>query len=224
MKLMIKYLFISLLISSVQAVDFNVHEIPVPKFFKVQVVADHMNMNGIDMGVLQFQTKESFSAIESFYKSEVGEIKVSALDTMRVVSWLDDDKLFSVQVNYDDFNRVNHGFITVSNMPQFMNKQVELGKDFPLPSRSTVINDIKAQDLNKNSRTLWINNNSTVKNNIAFYKSHYQREGWRLDHEMIKPDGNSGVLMMSLGANELNLVANINEAMTTDINIVIVEK
>jgi len=221
------FIFLSILLFAVNLnanqIDISQDKLPVPDFVKAQVVSDGMNMNGMDMGIIQFQTDKKFAELEKYYRDEVGEIKIGEFEEWKIISWMKKKKLYTVQATYDEMQRKLHGFIAVSNLPSVVNdnKKIDVGRGFPSLGGSEFLNDIKANDLNKKSRTIWLTNRSSVANNIKFYQSQYQNKGWELQQINIDKSGDQGALLMRKGASEFNLTATKTPLMK-DVNVVAV--
>jgi len=203
--------------------DIHTNKLLIPDFVKAQVVSDNMEMNGMDLGIMQFYTDRKFADLVSFYRQEVGDIKVSEFAHWKIISWIDNKKLNTVQATYDELQNKTHGFIALSNLPAILKNKIILGKGFPSLKSSEIINDINATDLNKKSRTIWLSNGSTLANNIAFYKKQFRSKGWIV--ERISQSADQGAMMMRKGANEFNLTVT-KDAILNDTNViaVIVEK
>lgn len=205
---------------TVMAKTIDVDKLLVPDFAQAQVVSDGMNFNGVDMVIIQFKTDHLFEDIEEYYRSKVDEIKVSTLGHWKVISWLKNKKLNTVQVTFDPLLKVHHGYIALSNLPVALENKVQLGQGFPALRKSTFQNDIKAVDLNKESRTIWLTNRASVFDNITFYKNHYRKHGWKIQQETFNRQKTSAALLLSKQGNEINLTANRINKLT---NIVAVE-
>lgn len=208
-------------------IEINGVDIPIAKNMQIQVVADELSFNTLQMGIVQFKTNNSPSSIVKFYK-RAKEIKIAEFDYWEVISWLDDEQLVTVQITYDEMQNLTHGFIGVSDLPTKIksnkSRSVNIGKGFPSLSNSEFINDIKATDLNKISRTIWLSNNRSVLDNLKFYQRHYKSKGWSLDYIDNNPK-KSGGLLMRKGADELNLTAQIDLSTgKTQVITVLVEK
>ena len=187
------------------ATEINLMDFPVPKFVKIQVVSDSMNMNGVTIGTFQFYTEREFSDLEKYYRKEIGDIKLSSYENWKIISWIENKKLSTVQASYDKLKNVWHGFMSISNLPAVYKDKIALGNGFPSLSGSEFINDITAQDLGKDSRTIWLTNGNSVSQNISFYKKHYINRGWILEHSFAKNQSGEGALLMRKGSGQLNL-------------------
>lgn len=212
-----------LVLGKANAKDIDISQLLIPDFVKAQVVSDGMNMNGMDVVIIQFYTLEPFKRIEQFYRKEIKEIKVSELAQWKIISWMENNKLNTVQVAYNELEKAHHGFIALSNLPEMLNRKVELGKGFPSLSKSIFQNDIKAVDLNKTSRTIWLTNSASVVDNINFYKHFYSKKGWIVQQVSIDPSKNSGAMMLGKEGNEINLTVNRINA-KSNVVAIIVEK
>lgn len=203
------------------AEDINSGMLLVPDFVDAQIVSDNMNMNGMELGIVQFKTNRPYSDIYKFYKSEIGNIKESKFESWKIISWIDDKKLIAVQVTVDKLSKTTHGYVSVSDLPAILKKDIKLGKGFPALGKSTIINDITATDLNKKSRTIWLTNHSSVQNNINYYIKHYESNGWTIEQRSIDESGRKSGLMMRKDGNKLNLTAN-KDPLLNDTNVIAV--
>ena len=209
--------------------EVDITKLLIPDFAQAQIVSDNMNVNGVNMGVIQFATDKSVEDVEEFYRNEIGEIKASEFEQWKIISWIKRKYLYTVQMTKDDNLDKVHGYISVSPLPYLVKKNklknIELGRGFPKIAGSSVVNDIKAVDLNKHSRTLWITNKSSVESNLKFYKTHYLKKGWLLEHKTYDATRKVGALLMRKGSDEANLVfSNDSLLKVTNVNAVIVEK
>ncbi|PIP79926.1 MAG: hypothetical protein COW84_08015 [Gammaproteobacteria bacterium CG22_combo_CG10-13_8_21_14_all_40_8] len=223
----ITLMFLLLSMQMVCADSIDINKLIVPAFVKAQIVSDSMNMNGMEMGIIQFQTNRSFSDLLKYYQDEIGEVKVGEFENWKVISWIKNQKLNTVQVTYDKLKKITHGFIAVSDLPELVKNKVkvDLGHGFPTLKDSVFINDINATDLNKKSRTIWLSNHSSIKSNLDFYTQQYQHTGWILEQKSMGPHSDNGALMMRKGADELNLSLTQNSiTKETYLFAVIVEK
>lgn len=214
-------IMVLLVFGSANAKEIDISKLLIPDFVKAQVVSDGMNMNGMDVVIIQFYTLEPFKKIEQFYRKKIKEIKVSELAEWKIISWMDNKKLNTVQVAYNELEKAHHGFIALSNLPGIINKKVELGKGFPSIAKSTFQNDIKATDLNKISRTIWLINSASVVDNINFYKNYYLKSGWTVQQVSVDVGKSSGAMMLGKRGDEVNLTVSRAEGKSHVVAIVV---
>jgi hypothetical protein len=212
-----------LLAGRCDAKEIEVGQLLVPNFAKAQIVSDGMNVNGVDVVIIQFYTKESFQKIEQYYRKVIKDIKISQISEWKIISWISDKKLNTVQVTYNELEDAHHGFIALSNLPSAVKRTPSIGEGFPALRNSHFQNDIKATDLNKKSRTIILTNKSSVKDNINFYKNHYVNKGWNIKQVFYANDSKSASLMMDKRGDEVNLTVNRN-AGKSDVVAVVVRK
>lgn len=187
------------------------------KFMRVTIVANAMVYNGLPMRAYEFTASKGVDKVEAFYTRLWGkELKKSQAGQWTVLSHFDGTYLFSVQVEEDDMQRAV-GLLSVSE-PGAVSAKFKLGEGFPMPPSSTVVNDISAQDLGKNSRTLVLVNDRSMSSNRRFYRRHYEQRGWvelmPSDPKAKKVGGrrsssggpdSTNALLMSKGGDELNM-------------------
>lgn len=223
MKGFIRHIIILLVLCSTisYAKNITISQLLVPDFVKAQVVTDNMNMNGTDMIIIQFYTLESFEKIESFYRKSVKEIKISEVGEWKIISWMDKKKLNTVQVAYNPLEKAHHGFIAISNLPIALKENIVLGKKFPSLKNSVFQNDIKANDLNKKSRTIWLTNKNSVKDNINFYKNYYVKQGWKVEQVSFDSTNGNAAMMLGKQGDEVNLTVSRAEGKSNVVAVVV---
>ncbi|HTT07933.1 MAG TPA: hypothetical protein VMH34_04000 [Gammaproteobacteria bacterium] len=171
-------------------------EFPPPPQAKVEWVAEDMVMNGIAMRVRRFESPASVEQVLGFYKQrwqdgekgELGYAETDALEPWQLLSRVERGRLLTVQVQPTASG--SWGYLGLSDLPQFKGAP-RLGEGFPKLSGSRVLNDIVSNDPGKRGRSLLIANSLSIGINAAYYRDHYENEGW---HKVMDEIGGRGAL------------------------------
>jgi len=189
-------------------------EFSVPKESRLTVVSENMKFNGVDMRswelnshkgpeyILKHYRKAWTKPSKSSAKGAPGYIE-NELDGWVILSRVEGDYLLTVQVDNKNKKKGN-ALLGISNLPGHEGKIV-LGKGFPMPGGSKVINDIYSTDIGKKSRLLVIQSSQPLMKNYNFYRRKYLSKGWI---ELSKPNekkNNMIALVLVKGTDELNI-------------------
>ena len=163
--------------SSVWGTDYP--EFPTADFMDVTVAAGNIDYNGVPMRIFRFRTGESVESVEQFYNSEwKGSIAREDVRRWKVLSHRKGDFLLTVQIRTGE-TLVTHG--TLSAAPVFSDSLEpggDLGEGVNTMPGARVINDIRAVDGGKSSRTLVLAHPDSVRRTADYYQSLYEGQGW----------------------------------------------
>lgn len=184
-------------------------DFPAADFMQLALVAEDMQFNGVPMRLIEFRTGASREQVIGFYRTKWGErLAESKLGEADILSHRHGDYLLTVQINP---GRGLETIGTLSVAPLFDNKvrsRPALGKGFPMPPGTTVVNDIIAIDGPKKSRTLLLRTTKSLRQTYDFYSRRFEQEGWKtLAPEAGKqstPHNDMGLILNRKG-NELNI-------------------
>lgn len=170
-------LLVTLLPLRVSALQFP--EFPAADDMRLTIVSEELEINGIPMQLLEFQSDQGVERLKSFYQSEwKGRVAVAETERFIVLSHREGDFLQAVQIDRKS-ELGSTGILSTSlAFDESGLAPEELGEGFPMFSRSKVINDIKAVDGSKHSRTLVIESPDSVYRNYDFYHHRFGQEGW----------------------------------------------
>lgn len=163
-------------------------DFPAADFMQLTLVAEDMQFNGMPMRLIEFRTGMSRDRVIQFYRSEWrGELAEARMGESAILSHRDGNYLLTVQINPErDLETVG----TLSVAPLFDSKKntpSALGKGFPMPPGTVVVNDIVATDGPKKSRTLLLTTTKNLRQTYDFYNRRLQQEGWK----RLSPAGSS---------------------------------
>ncbi|GGZ98335.1 hypothetical protein GCM10008090_03460 [Arenicella chitinivorans] len=188
-------------------------EFPYSKNMDVVIVADNMDFNGLEMRAYQFKSKDDEEDIVAFYESEWGDEMTNVLfGDWRILSHREGDYLMTVQIEQNTM-AVTHGTLGITPMFRLVDAgsahikklQSGIGKDFPTPPKSKILNDIKSDDGGIVTRTLLFENAQSVRQNLRFYLRSMQSDGWQVLGGTPENIKDVNVLAMNKGGRKLNL-------------------
>lgn len=175
-------------------------------------VAPNIAYNGLPMQIRQFESKESPKAILDYYRREWRAVRDKPgnveypLDGWQVIAALRGRCFYTVQVKPSG-KEGSTGLLGMSRLPD-PSQVREVGKNFPMMSGSTVINDIDHFDPGKRGRTILFTNEFSPEANAGFYRRVMSSDGWRIVADQALPvGGNRTAYVMTLkrGAAETSM-------------------
>ncbi|MFP6682038.1 MAG: hypothetical protein VCB07_07570 [Gammaproteobacteria bacterium] len=201
-------------------------EIPLPDDARVSHLAQSMRVNGNDVMVRTFETKESTADVVNFYRDEWGEERnsepgftvMNLREPWILITRIEDGYLMTVQVR-PTANEGTEGMLGFSKLPE-RRRPPKLGEGFPTMGKSQVLNEIMSKDPGQSGRTMWLKNNHDLHTNVAFYKDRYGNNGWAFDMDR-SFGGIMHVLAFRKGRKRVNLV--LSESKKEGIQIVVNE-
>jgi len=207
------FTLLSLLTLSVLAADRLTF--PIPKYFKLHVIADDLNFNGASMSMTGFETNKKAEEIFEFYHEEWdGKIKTSHFGDWIIYSHLNKGLLFTVQFKQKGQLQIS-GILALSNLPGIQPKDfAHLGKGFPMQRDTKVANDIKADDGGRISRTLLLINDHSLQSNLKFYQTTLIKQGWTMQFKEETVTGSSTAMLLAKDNSTLNIMMTYSDGET----------
>lgn len=156
---------------------------PAPPGCSVGRVGDTMKFNGVPMEVRQIDCDGGLEAILDFYRDrwpkgtekEPGYVVNTDMEPWTLLTRAEDKWLMTVQVTANGQRSTGYLSLTRLIEPEDL---PELGKGFPMPHDSRVVNDVETTDPGKKGRTLMISNDLGLDSNVIFYRNWYKDRGW----------------------------------------------
>lgn len=188
-------------------------EFPFSKSMDVVIVANDMDYNGLEMRAYQFKSKDDEADIVAYYESEWGDEMTNVLfGDWRILSHREGDYLMTVQIEQNTM-AMTHGTLGITPMFRLVDAgsshvrklQAGIGKDFPTPPKSKILNDIKTDDAGMVTRTLMFENAQSVRQNLKFYLRNMQSDGWQVLGGIPEDISDLKTLAMNKGGRKLNL-------------------
>jgi hypothetical protein len=187
---------------------------PAPDDAIVTSVGDNMELNGVALSAWELRTADEPERVLEFYRRlwakggpDGGKAYVeNKLGVWTIITHMEGGNLYTVQVQADEAGKGAVALLGISNLPRRADAAGRnLAEDFPKPAGSTVQNDLTAQDQGVRSRTILLQNASSVKQNINFYINYFQRNGWAIEQGARIVDGDVGVVIASRDGNRWQL-------------------
>lgn len=201
-------------------------EFPVPKNERVIIVGNNMSVNGQTMKIMEMTSQRNVTDIIEFYKTKwetpvkkgaPGYI-ITEANPYLIVSRPEKKFLMTVQVKKNG-RKGSYSLLAMSKIPN-KNAVIILGKGFPKMNTTSVLSDIKSEDINQKGRTLLLENSFSVKSNVNFYRDYYLKRGWVDVTQGKVSSANMAVMIMNKNTDELNLTFNQTKNKT---QVVVVE-
>jgi len=210
---------------------------------RVNVVGENLKYNGAWMNAYEMTSPKSVKELIGFYQREWGgRVTVTPLvgpaaiitqeglktnekrEEWQILAHREGDFLITIQLGENPAEAGSLGYVGI--MESFDAAKGPYKTSFPMPSRSSLISEIFANDLGRNSRTVTLFNYASIDHNINFYRNYYLRRGWMELGTEVRDravSADAGALLMSKGSSEMNLMVG-REGLRSLVSVVIVEK
>lgn len=200
-----------LMVCAATPVHAKTPEIPLPDDARVARLGQSMRVNGNDVIVRTFETKESTPDVVNFYRDEWGEERNSEpgftvtnfKEPWILITRIEDGYLMTVQVR-PTANEGTEGLLGLSKLPE-RRRPPKLGEGFPTMGDSQVLNEVVSKDPGQSGRTMWLKNDHDLRTNVDFYRDQYSNAGWAFDIDR-SIGGIMHVLALRKGRKRVNLV------------------
>ncbi len=203
------FFLLTLLLCGKSLAAQNWPNVEFPKNATVEIVADNMNFNGIPMrtwAVTDQQTSPMLTA--AFFRQQ----------------WKDSSIKFDEQKFGNDFiiNSLQPPYLLTARIkPQLKGVLVYVGISkneavtananslaFPTLASSTVLSDIRSQDLFKRGRTLLLRSGSDIGSAYRYYYNYFVGQGWTVSGDILDVTAGKGALMLSSGSSTVDITFN----------------
>lgn len=202
-------------------------DVDFPEQSQVTIVADDMVFNGVAMKTWSFTSWQPPAKVLSFYRAlwkdgQAGkpgyiEYEVGEWD---VISHLQGDFQITVQLNKEE-NNTTMGLVGISRLLK-LDRAPVLARSFPRIGNMQIINEIKAVDQEKKSRTIVAVTDASVASSLKYLRSEFRRKGWEEETAFAQYSGEPAfALMFRRRSAELN-ISLVRDADTTGIVAVFV--
>lgn len=192
----------------------NWPDFPVPADAEKVVVADSMVFNGVPMKMWEIKALLAPHALKDFYisvwrgspkglKSSAPGHQIMETDNMIVISRAENNYLFTVQI--DKQAKASRAYLAISSIKKNDKDEYVVGEGFPVLTGTRIVNDIKAVDIGKVSRTIVAVSDSPLPAVVGFYRSTLVKNGWVETTKAILIDSRGGALIFTKGGKEMNI-------------------
>lgn len=193
-------------------------DFPAPPKASVEWVGKNMQLNGIRSDIRAFHSKKSLEKIADFYRKEwqepvdggdkdeqlPGYTETGAMAPWYLLTRIEDGYLMTVQIQEADRGG-SWGYLAISPLPD-KDLQIEPGKNIPKMRGSSVLSELKTEDLGQKGRTLIVSNEHSIASNVSFYRNHYQGKGWSTDIDREVSRGKMHTLVFKSRRKRINIM------------------
>jgi hypothetical protein len=181
-------LWIALTLFAMPAVNAaKMPEIPMPEDARVTRMGESMRVNGNDVIIRTFTSKESAQDVVDFYREEWGESRNAepgyTINNLKkpwtLISRIENEYLITVQVRADS-DDASFATVAISRLSD-RSRAPKLGEGFPTMGGSDVLNEVVSKDLGQSGRTMMLGNKHDMATNVDFYREQYGAGGWAFD-------------------------------------------
>lgn len=183
-----------------------------PESATVEVVADNMQMNGYPMKTWVMKNKSSQQLTAAYFRKQ----------------WKRQSQLFHEQMFEGDYivNSLQPPYLLTARISQSVDgviayigvteeadeSRVKMGSKFPLPNGANVLSDIASNDVYKSGRVLVVSTSRSLSASYHFYRNHYLNRGWLEDSSLLDVSAGKAALILTKGANIVNLSFDTNNS------------
>ncbi|MCE7518342.1 hypothetical protein [Vreelandella titanicae] len=215
-------MFVSGGVTTAQATSFP--DIRLPDSLSVEVVADEMQIGGLNTRVFAFTTNDSPDDLANYFNRQWREVARVEAEPWDILSRREGGFLITIQ-SRTDVGPQTQGFIAISDMFDALDEERRAPNvDLPMLSGTEVVQDVHSEDAGRQSRTLVLKSSRSVIENLDYYRNHFRQSGYEpISQGALSRGDGAGVMILNRGNEELNLVATQSEVGTV-VTIVKVKK
>ncbi|MEL0656888.1 hypothetical protein V6257_17840 [Pseudoalteromonas issachenkonii] len=192
----------------------------------IQIVSDGMIVDGIKMQAWDFKSKRNLEFNLNFFKNEWKDKSEKYThvqhDGWDIVNAVIDDVIYTAKLKSAGKN-LSYGFVATSSeldgQLSSLNRKI---KDFPQPSSTQLLREIKSIDGSKKSSTMILTNKMSVIKNLDFYSNYFKKFNWTINKSMFSKNKKKGAFLASNGPSNVSITFDI-QADTTFITAVRVD-
>ena len=183
-------------------------DVPVPEGVSVTQVSEDMVFNGVPMKIFSFEYLPGRQKLLDFYRNSWREEEVEFKEHEQgqwVILSAPHDK-FYVTVQVSQLGNTGYAQIGISNWSAVSKKSPDPGTGFPRLPDSLVVNDIRASDSGRRSRTLLVENGHSIASNYRYYMGHFQRQHWNLVRSNLDVKKGAAAITVARDDREMEIV------------------
>jgi hypothetical protein len=195
--------------------------LPVPPDTRLSIVADEMVVNGLPMRAYDIRSAMDVRNVADFYAHAWGDdVAESDMPPWLLLSHHKGDYLVTIHLRPHEEGG-SGGFVGITRV---LASSLRIHRPrFSKPPGSALVNHIESVDRGRQSRTVLLQNDASVAQNIDWYRQHYEREGWQVvgESEALPSAPDSGALLMNRRGGELNLAVTRSQGLSQVVIVVI---
>lgn len=190
-------------------------EMPFPENSSLVIVSENMIFNGLPMKTWELKALMSPKELLRFYENVWAEPAektsqdipghlTKRIPNYTVISRAENKFLLTVQIE-DKKSSSSNAYLSISKILDGSKKNYVIGNGFPAPAGTVFINDIKALDGNKKSRTIIAASDDPLQSIARFYQSTMRKSGWVELTRHITMTKKGGAMTFQRNKEELNI-------------------
>ena len=179
-----------------------------PPKLQLTPVGDEMTVNGLRMQVAYFQADQSLQTLSDEFRHRLGSGRQQQASGWVVLSWRDESRLLSIQLRAHG-SVGTQGLIAISDVFEAMRRRRPQPRpEFPLPSGTSLIQVLQANDLGAKSHTVILQSEHSPRDALNFYRSHFRRRGYEpVTHASLGHVRQGGAMVLGRGGELINVAA-----------------
>jgi|GEM_PF-1248928 len=192
----IHYLVMCFALSVVNCVhaEPKVNDLWFPNFVDAKIVSNEMVVNGVTMQIWEIRSKKTVEELSKYYQNlwsaEPGFLHYP-VNNWQVTGFIQGRWFVSLQLLNKQLD--SFGYLTISTYPE-RNLNDQKNPAFILPSGSTLMTNIYAEDGPHKSRTITFRNKQSFESNVDFFRRYFVTKGWAEDEVPATTSSNKTLL------------------------------
>lgn len=184
-------------------------DVPLPDNARVRMISDGMQMNSLHTRIFEVDFDLPPAAVvEHFHAIWQKEMVLRRLGQQVFVSHRENDWLIAIQLERTA-DSTTRGLVSITDIFDAMDTgRTQAGLPYPMPEGSQVLQQLQAEDVGRHSETLILTNTESVHQNLEYYRSWAQEQGYApVTRGALIQGMSGGAMILNRGAEQLNLAA-----------------
>lgn len=183
-------------------------DLKLPDSMHVKVVANSMRMNGLKTRVYAFRTDKSADEVAAWFADQWDKMARSQFGRWDILAHREDGYLITVQMQKRDLQGIG-GYIALSDVFAAVEGDREPPVvSLPMLPDTRVVQNLRADDLGRESHTLVLVSEKSASANLDFYRNYFRNEGFDpISRGALAKGAGAGAMILNNGSAQLNLAA-----------------
>lgn len=191
-------------------------DLQLPESMQVQVVSNGMRVNGLKTRIYAFRSPQDADVLAGYFNTQWDErIARSRFGPWDILAHRAGGYLVTVQMRSDTMQGTR-GYIAFTNIFA----AAESGRnppevDLPMLPGTEVVQNLRADDLGRESHTLVLASKQSASQNLDFYRTYFRRRGFEpISRGALAKAANGGAMILNRGSAQLNVAVAEREGIT----------
>ncbi len=206
-------------------------EFPVPDGSNVEIVAYQISNNGLPLHILNISVEDSLNNVVGFYKdswpnngSEIPGYVENTVGDSVIISHFDQKNSLMYAAELKEKLGRTYGTLSISDLSVFKEKSnFKPGVGVPIPEKTTVLNDLKAEEVVGDSRTLILSSKLSVNMCKEYYRKNYSSDDWVESSYNMKESNERAVLLFNKPNQEVQIVISRDDSIAKTNIVMVIE-